>query len=486
MRNITHFSHVRFMASQICLLVILAGCQLHGIELKPDPSVEGGKSYHQAEKSKRKVADRDAESSAQKADIKYWWERFDTPKLDSLVDEALSDNLDIAAAKARLREARALRRQTGSQLWPQIDIESESRDSRRDGAAQEGVSEIGAALDWEIDVFGRIDAQTQADRLEAKARKAALDTARLRISSEVVRTYFQAVAQARQIDLLKRQVESDREFLQLTQRRFDQGVANKVDVLQTKTQLAETRSQIPQERAELGVLERRLDILLGKAPDGESRIGKDDTFITMADLPPLGVPSDLLLERPDLRAARHELAAADAEIAAAIARRLPQFTLDGSYLLADGPGFAGPVASISAMVVQPLVDWGQRRAAVTGNKALYGQRLAEFTQEYIAAIAEVENALERERRQRTFLNRTRERRDVLNETLAQTRARYQQGLTDYLPVLDAVEELQVVERELVRARRDLIEHRIDLHRALGGNVAPGTAETDTHKPEKGK
>jgi NodT family efflux transporter outer membrane factor (OMF) lipoprotein len=346
------------------------------------------------------------------------------------------------------------------------------------------VSEIGAGLDWEIDVFGRIDAQTQADRLAAKARQAALDTARLRISAEVARTYFQAVAQARQIDLLKGQVESDREFVNLTQRRFDQGVANKVDVLQAKSQLAETRSRIPPVEAELGVLERRLDILLGKAPDGESRIGKDDTFITMADLLPLGVPSDLLLERPDLRAARHELAAADAEIAAAIARRLPRFTLDGSYLLADGPGFAGPVASISAMVVQPLLDWGQRRAQVTENKALYQQRLAEFTLTYITAIEDVENALEQERRQRTFLKRTRERRDVLQDTLEQTKARFTQGITDYLPVLDAVEELQIVERELVRARSDLIEHRIDLHRALGGQMVPETDATDTHKPEK--
>jgi outer membrane protein TolC len=183
------------------------------------------------------------------------------------------------------------------------------------------------------------------------------------------------------------------------------------------------------------------------------------------------VPSDLLLNRPDLRALQAELVAADADIGRAIAERLPRITLEGAYYYEDGPVFTGPAAFLLGSLVQPLLDWGARKAEVERNRALYVERLAVFSQAYLEAIEEVENALYQERKQRVFLSRLEDRRRILAQTVEETRDRYTSGLTDFLPVLNALQELQRLERVILRQKRDLIGFRIRLHRALGGAVA---------------
>jgi outer membrane protein TolC len=241
--------------------------------------------------------------------------------------------------------------------------------------------------------------------------------------------------------------------------------------LQQSSQLAETESLVPPTEAALRLSENRLDVLIGEAPDARNRVDDEDAFANIEALPFLGVPSDLLLNRPDLRALQAELVAADADIGRAIAERLPRITLEGAYYYEDGPVFTGPAAFLLGSLVQPLLDWGARKAEVERNRALYVERLADFSQAYLEAIEEVENALYQERKQRVFLSRLEDRRRILAKTVEETRDRYTSGLTDFLPVLNALQELQRLERVILRQQRDLIGFRIRLHRALGGAVA---------------
>ena len=243
-----------------------------------------------------------------------------------------------------------------------------------------------------------------------------------------------------------------------------------VDVLQQSSVLAETESLVPPAEALLRVAENRLDVLIGQAPDALDRIDENDRFVSIEDLPFVGVPSDLLLNRPDLRALRNELIAADAEIGQSIADRLPQITLDGSLFYGDGSGFTGPAGTLLGSIIQPLLDWGARKAEVERRRALYVERLAIFSQAYLQAIEDVENALYQERKQREFLDRLDRRRRFLERTVEETRDRYTNGLTDFLPVLDALKELQRIERIIVRQQRELLGFRIQLQRALGGQV----------------
>jgi outer membrane protein TolC len=129
-----------------------------------------------------------------------------------------------------------------------------------------------------------------------------------------------------------------------------------------------------------------------------------------------------------------------------------------------------PQGSLLGSIVQPLLDWGARKAEVERSRALYVERLAAFSQAYLQAIEDVENTLYQERKQREFLDRLERRRHFLERTVEETRDRYTNGLTDFLPVLDAIKELQRIERIIVRQERALLGFRIQLHRALGGRV----------------
>ena len=298
---------------------------------------------------------------------------------------------------------------------------------------------------------------------------------RLALSAEVAEAYFNAVAQNLQLQLLKQQTGDDNKLLGLIQQRFDAGVGTNVEVLQQQSQLAENESLIPPAQSALRVYENRIDVLTGNAPDGADRTNDEDVFAQIGTLPPLGIPSDLLLSRPDLRAAQNRLIASDADIGAAIADRLPRITLNGSHIYSDGP-IAGATTSILAGLVQPLLDWGARKAEVERNKALYEERLAAFTQLYLEAIEDTENALYQEDRQREFIARLDARRGMLSKTVQASESIYRQGESDYLPVLDAVQDLRAVERALISERRNLVLLRIQLFRALGGPVKVLPAE----------
>ena len=443
--------------SALLSVLIVSGCQVHNVDLEPEPLAEVSGGFSETSPVSTPSSD-------------SWWKSFSDPKLNYLIIEALDNNLNILRALARLEQAAALTRQARAVRLPQLDLEVEGRKEWIDGDAQQLLKQAGGALTWEIDVFNRLGSAALARQSEQAARREDVEAVRLSLSASVAEAYFDAVEQRNQLTLLQEQIDTDRELLDLTELRFNAGLTARVDVLQQSSQLAETEALIPPAQAALRVSENRLDVLLGQAPDAVDRVVDDDDFARFSDFPFLGVPADLLLNRPDLRVLKNELIAADAEIAQAMAERLPQITLDGSYAFVDGPAFTGPAGLLLGSLVQPLLDWGARKAEVERNKALYLERLAAFSQAYLEAVEEVENTLYQERKQRQFLKRLDSRRQFLASTVDETRDRYTNGLTDFLPVLDAIKELQRLERIIVRQQRELVGFRIRLHRALGGDV----------------
>ena len=446
-----------FAMLMIAAVTSLGGCRLHEVRLRPDPTVSGPTAFSIG-------------STMPAATGESWWITFTDPKLNDLIDKALTHNLTLQQAVARLDQARSLTRRAGSLRLPQVRIVADRVTEWRDGDQEDPVTRVGGAMRWEVDVFNRLGAAAMARQNEEAAFASAVDTVRLGLSAAVAEAYFDAVEQRLQLALLKRQVEVDRDLLELTELRFQSGLTASVDVLQQSSQLAETESLVPPAQAALRVAENRLDVLIGQAPDALNRVTGEDRFGAVTSLPFMGVPSDLLLNRPDLRALRSDLVAADAQIAQAIADRLPRLVLDGSLAYEDGPTLTGAAGTLLGTLVQPLLDWGNRKAEVARNQALYRERLAAFTQAYLQAIEDVENTLYQERKQRLFLDRLERRRQLLARTVDETRDRYTNGLTDFLPVLDAITQLQRLERVIVRQQRDLLGFRIQLHRALGGQV----------------
>lgn len=451
-------------------LALLCGCSLHNVNPDPAPLVQAAAVYSAVPEQAKPFAG-------------PWYASFNDPGLTALVETALAQNMDLKQAVARLEQAQALETQSRAAYLPALDAQARSSKEWQDGDAQQGVSTAGAALAWEVDAFGRLRAAAESRRSQTAAAAEDAEAVRLSLSAETAEAWISAVAQHLQLRLLNEQVGTDRKFLDLVNQRRDAGVGTNVDALQQRSQLAESESLIPVAEAALRVFENRLDVLTGAAPDARDRTVAQDNFAQLAALPPIGIPSDLLLNRPDLRALKNRLVAADAEIGVAIADRLPRVTLDGSYLYSDGSGAAGPVASLLAGLVAPLLDWGSRRAEVERNEALYKERLAAFTQAYLEAVEDVENALYQENRQREFIARLEARRDLLSQTLTAAEAVYKQGESDYLPVLDSLQNLRAVERSLIAERLDLVLFRIQLFRALGGPMAVSAGATSSSQEQ---
>lgn len=435
-------------------LLVLASCAAHDVDGNRAPLITPNKDTYTL-------------GNSQPLSQQPWYQSFNDPNLDALIESGFASNLNIAQSVARYEQARALADQVGTAGLPTIDLSASGRKGWEDGNSQHSTREAGASLSWEIDLFDRLGSAARSGRLREEAAAADVGAVRLFLSADIADAYYGALARRKQIDLLRQQISADEELLKLNELRFQNGITTNVDVLQQQGQLADSKSLVPLAESQLRIFENRLDILTGNAPDGKDRTLNAQNLSLPTELPSTGIPSDLLLNRPDLRALRLDLIAADEDIGTAIADQLPRINLTGSLVYSAGAGVTGPIAEILGSVLQPLLDWGRREAEITRNKALYEEKLAGFTQAYIEAIEDVENALYQERQQRLYIAQLEERRRILQETSSQTQAQYTQGIADYLPVLNALKDLRQIERDLIAQQQTLIGYRIQLHRALG-------------------
>ncbi|MEM1010963.1 MAG: TolC family protein [Planctomycetota bacterium] len=443
---------------------LVAGCTLH--EVTPDPMPPA--TMPAAFPSESAPAVEDA-----------WWLEFGDDQLDGLIAQALEQNLSARDFAARLVAARARTRQAGAVRRPLVDgvgsagwtfggdggLDSETFDNAEFG------SSVGVAASWELDLFGRLRSAQDAAVADASAAANDLEAVRLAVAADVATAYFRSTEQRLLLELLDDQLERDRTLLELIELRFAVGNATSADLLRQRAQVSDVAALVPPAQAELRRAENALDALLGRAADGGDVAG--DRLADFPTVAAVGVPSDLLTRRPDLRAAQDRLLAADYRIGVAVADRLPRVTLVGTLGYADNAMGSGVAGSLLGDLVAPLVDWGLREAVVVEREAEYASLLAAYGDAFVTAVAEVDSLLFAERRQRERVDALADRVDALESAVAEIRARYAGGQGDYLDVLTALEDLQDTQRELLAERRNLVQLRIDLHRAAGGGL--GTA-----------
>jgi NodT family efflux transporter outer membrane factor (OMF) lipoprotein len=455
-------------------VILLSACVQHDLSYDVRPAVEvtGGFTY----------ADSDANITTQQP----WWEAFERDQLNELVTLSFQANQNVKKAAAVLKQAWNIKHRTNTDRLPTIDLDGNARKSWEESNGQRRQLEAGASLDWDVDIFNRIGYAIEADEYEARAKAEDLETVKLILSRNVVNAYFGAAAAHKQRQLLYEQLKLDRKLQDLLSLRLKKGVGTKVDLLRQQARVADAEALLPLAEADIIVFENRLDVLLGQAPDDKMRVPQSESLGFNESFPLVGVPAALLLNRPDLRAKYASLVAADAEIGAAIADRLPQLNLSGSYAFSDDASFTGPVSLIMSSFVVPLLDWGKRKAEVNRNKALYEERLADYTQLYLEAIEEVESALIREQKQREFLRNLKKQIELLRQSVTSSEERFSQGVDDYLPVIDALQELRQIERDFITEQLTLIQTRIDLYVAIGGPLyhrAPTNKSEETHTTE---
>ncbi len=463
----TQPTRVGLLAS-LAAWALLVSCQAHRVDLSPGPSIDAPLEYPSARGLEA--------SSARSGEAEPWWSEFRDPQLDALIEQALVSAPDVDVALARLDQARARAAQSDAPLRPLVDGEAgrsaEARGSSQfDQLVDDPIDrfEAGFVATWELDVFGRLRAERAAAGLDAEVAREELEAVRLALSADVADAYFLALGQHLQLRLLSEQLEVDLTLLELIELRFAQGAASAVDLLQQQGQVAGTEALIPPTRALRRVAENRLDVLLGVPPDGVDRVDST-SFGDMPPYPEIGVPARLLLHRPDLRARLADIVARDYDVAASIADRLPRFSLDGTFGWRAIDGDGGFAASLGGLVTAPLTDGGRRRAVIAERRAALDESLAALTATFLVAIEEVDGSLWQEQRQREEIDALQHLLDILESNTAEARNRYANGLTDYLPVLVAVEDVQETQRDLLERERALRVRRVGLHRALGGRV----------------
>lgn len=407
-----------------------------------------------------------------------WWRSFDDPVLDDLIEAALADNLSIRSAWDRLVQAEATARKAGARLLPSVDGEAGLSGKREKGVNTAGRRVIGSTSDlslglgssYEADLWGGIASTRDAAGLDANASEEDLKTAAITLASDVAKTWYQLIETYGQIDLLRRQLATDEQVLEIVTLKFRRGQVMASDVLQQRQQVESKRGDLVIAESAARVLEHKLAILLGKAPTS-LEIPQINALVTLPDLPGTGLPAELVRRRPDLRRAQFAVLAADRRTAAAIADRFPSLTLtarvetSGEYVR---DLFTNWLGSLAAGVVAPLFDAGERAAEVDRTRAVTSAALNDYGTAVLEALGEVEDALVQESNQRRYLASLESQMELADQAFQRIRDTYISGAADYIEVLNALLISQALERTYLQAQRQLIEYRIDLHRALGG------------------
>ncbi|HEX6692498.1 MAG TPA: efflux transporter outer membrane subunit [Burkholderiales bacterium] len=416
-----------------------------------------------------------------------WWRIYQDADLEKVIDEALLGNADLTVAVARVDEARGLLGEANSFLFPSLDAEavvSRQQVSTRTATSFPGIpreySNHRAALvaSWELDLFGRLRAGTAAARAELEATEAARDAVRLAVAAQVAKSYFALRSLDEQVDLTRRTVRLREEALGLQRRRYAGGVISEFDLRQLEAETAAVRAQLPPLERDREREEAALSVLLGRTPKevfgGTVRVRQAFDEVPEAPAVPSGLPSELLLRRPDLVQAERQLAAANARVAVARSEMFPRINLTaflGSESQALSNLFAGGAPAtwqLAAGITQPIFAGGRLAARSDAAKARERAALVQYEQAIRAAFGDIRTALVAQARARESYDAESARAAALTETLRLARLRYQNGVASQLDVLDAERGLLAAQSARIEALRAHRAAVADLFRALGG------------------
>jgi len=405
-----------------------------------------------------------------------WWLTFNDPNLNQLLDQLFHSNLSLAQGHARLNQAEALMRQARSFRYPSLAVEGQT------GSSQQGESsQLSLAAGFELDLLGKLTSRNTAGQLNYQATANDLQSLYMSLSAQLADLYYLAVEQRAQLALTDATIASYSGTLQRIEDRYRSGVGAAVDLYQARQNLASARANRLNYEQALAVAENALAVLLGDYPGSQKFLQKATIPAAPPQLP-TGLPAEMLMNRPDIRAALLRVEAKDAEVAAAIADRFPTFNLVGSYGLSrsnvTGSLISGDFWSLLLKLSQPLIDGGRRKAEVVRNRAQFAELVAAYQQTVLRSFQEVEDALSGNRTTAAKIIRLQEQERATAATQRLTLDRYLNGLSDYLPVLTSQIFNFNSQSQLLAARRQLLSQRISLARALGGSWMAAQLKTD--------
>jgi NodT family efflux transporter outer membrane factor (OMF) lipoprotein len=417
-----------------------------------------------------------------------WWETFQDPILTGLVQDAVHHNRDIRIAVAAVREARAARGIAGSRGMPSIDANANYRRLR---ASENGIivgplSEAGLAdvetdlfqtgleASWEIDIFGSVRRANEAATARVREANERLADALVAVTAEVGLAYTDLRGAEQELAVLRRNIEVQSQTATLVQNQLRIGIASEIDFDRARSQLARTKAQEPLLQAAIDIATYRLAVLTGRMPGKlTDSLKASATLVVRGDLVPVGLPSELLLRRPDVRAAERSLHAATADIGVAVAELYPRFFLSGTAGL-ESVSFGDLFKSQSGFfAIGPTIRWpvfrgGALRAQVGAAEARADAQYARYQQSILLAVEDVERSLVGYGQQELRRRQLAKSRDAAVSAATLTRKNYERGIVQFLEVLDAERRALEGDLDLARSEAEVTRQAIRLYRALGG------------------
>jgi len=410
-----------------------------------------------------------------------WWEEFGSEELNRLMGEAFAGNLNVARAWARLRQAEAQETTAASagklQLFGGAGAGISRSRREANGSSERDTSNsfsLGLSASYELDLWGRIRASSRSAELARQASAQDVQATALGLSASLAQTWIGYRTAQAQLRVVGEQIDTGRKYLELLQVRQRKSLAANVDVLQQKLQVASLERVLPPIQERAASLALQLRYLLGRPPHAPLELEVGD-LPDLAAAVTLGLPAEMLARRPDIRAAWFRLRSQEWAVAATEAERLPAVSLTGSSSYASATFeklFENWALNLATSLTAPLLDGGRRKAAVVREKAQADERFLDYRETVLGALHDVADALSNERWKRQYLVRLETELRLATETLDEAQRRYRKGLSDYIPVLNALSAKQRVELAVVSARADLLSNRVGLNQAVGGHVLP--------------
>ncbi len=420
-----------------------------------------------------------------------WWKTFESDELNSLIEEALSGNFDIRTAWSRLKQADALMRQSNADLLPSISYsggadKSWIKTETDAGAVNHSDSKTlsaGLAASYEVDLWGKINAQRQSQMLELNAVKEDLDAAAVTVTANIISTWIDILTIRQQINILNDQIRINKNLLDLEGLRFANGKASALDLSQQRQALASARAYLPPLQLSEQQNLNALAILLGRSSSQGLTVSQQE-LPGLISIPKTGIPADLLASRPDVRAAGLRLLSSDWDVSAAKANMLPSISISANGTFSSNTLdllFSNWVSSLAAGITGPLFDSGKRSAEVDRMKAAVEIALTDYARTVAEAIQDVEDGLLTETHQTQYIKLLEDQLNASRLTLKDARIQYINGQDNYLSYLTAWTSVQSLERQVIAEKAALIKNRVDLYRAVGGDWARNLAARDTEK-----
>jgi NodT family efflux transporter outer membrane factor (OMF) lipoprotein len=468
------------------LVVLLTGCITAGPDYV-EPELETPDAWHTAA----------TEGLAEgEASLQTWWKVFENPQLDSLIERALESNLSLELALWRVEEARALRGVAAGARVPQVDFSGESSRSEPSdkgalgdlappgGFDAQNLHDYNIGAVWELDLFGRIRRSVESADASLQASVEDYRDVLVSLLAEVALNYVDVRSLQERIQLANANVEAQLETLGLTQDRFKTGLVSALDVAQAESNLANTESLIPTLETQLQLALNRLAVLLGQAPGAvHAELEEVHPLPSEPQDVTVGLPANLLRQRPDVRRAERQLAAQTARVGVATADLYPTFSLGGFLgVQATSSGDLTSSDSLTWGVGLPirwnLFAGGRIRSQIRAEEARTEQAMLAYELTVLFALEETEGAMvayENEQIRRSLLARS---VDATERSLELVLTQYRAGLTDFQNVLDTQRTLLNRQDDLAASRGQVVRNLIALYRSLGGGWTP------TEEPEE--